>query len=79
MNILWEKLKGKQLENYKFRRQHIIGNYIADFVCLKKNLIIEIDGSIHQHPENKENDEYRTQQLNTKGFTVIRLRSRGDE
>ena len=42
--VLWHLLRGKQLDGYKFRRQHIIGSYIADFVCLNKSLIIEVDG-----------------------------------
>jgi 5-methyltetrahydrofolate--homocysteine methyltransferase len=71
--FLWEALSGKKLEGYKFRRQHIIGNYIADFICLKENLIIEIDGLIHQLPENKTNDEERTKWLNGEGFQVIRF------
>ena len=70
---LWEQLKSKQLDEYKFRRQHIIGQYIADFVCLEKRLIIEVDGSIHQLPENLQNDEARTTWLNEKGFKVIRF------
>ena len=70
---LWEMLRGKKLEGNKFRRQHIIGAYIADFVCLKKKLIIEVDGLIHQLPENKINDEERTQWLNAQGFEVIRF------
>jgi methionine--tRNA ligase beta chain len=70
---LWETLRGKQLDGYKFRRQHIIGNYIADFVCLSSKLIIEVDGLIHQIPENKANDEQRTQELNRLGFEVIRF------
>jgi 5-methyltetrahydrofolate--homocysteine methyltransferase len=72
-DILWNLLKTKQLSGHKFRRQHIIGNYIADFVCLDKRLIIEIDGLFHQLPENKESDEIRTQWLNEKGFKVIRF------
>ncbi|MBC8110693.1 MAG: dihydropteroate synthase, partial [Verrucomicrobia bacterium] len=71
--VLWNALSGKKLENYKFRRQHIIGSYITDFVCLKEKLVIEIDGLIHQLPENKESDEQRTQWLNSKGFKVIRF------
>ena len=71
--FLWEALSGKKLEGYKFRRQHIIGNYIADFICLKENLIIEIDGLFHQLPENKTNDEERTKWLNSEGFQVIRF------
>lgn len=71
--ILWDILKSKQLEGFKFRRQHIIGNYIADFVCLDRSLVIEIDGLIHQLPENKEADEIRTKWLIEKGFKVIRF------
>lgn len=70
---LWETLRGKQLDGYKFRRQHIIGNYIADFVCLSAKLIIEVDGLIHQIPENKASDEQRTEELNRLGFEVIRF------
>ena len=70
---LWELIKSKQLNEYKFRRQHIIGNYIADFVCLDKKLVIEIDGLIHQLPENLESDLVRTNWLKEKGFTVIRF------
>ena len=73
--ILWEQLKSKSLENYKFRRQHIIGRYIADFVCLSKNLVVEIDGLIHQLPENKEADEIRTQWLEEHGYELIRFRN----
>ena len=71
--VLWELLKGKQLDNYKFRRQQIIGQYIADFVCLSHKLIIEVDGKIHQAPENKESDEVRTRWLESQGFKVIRF------
>ena len=72
-SILWERLKSKKLENYKFRRQHIIGKYITDFVCLKKRLVIEIDGLIHQLPEIKEKDEFRQSWLESIGFTVLRF------
>ena len=72
-NILWGILRGKQLDGYKFRRQHIIGSYIADFVCLPKKLIIEVDGLIHQVPENKISDVNRTAELNKLGFEVIRF------
>ena len=72
-DVLWEIVKSKKLEGIKFRRQHIIGNYITDLVCLDRRLIIEIDGLIHQLPENKVSDEIRTQWLNEKGFKVIRF------
>jgi methionine--tRNA ligase beta chain len=74
-NALWQMLRGKKLEGFKFRRQHIIGSYIADFVCLDKKLIIEVDGLIHQLPENKVNDAERTEWLNNKGFEVVRFKN----
>ncbi len=71
--ILWDSLRGKKLEGFKFRRQHIISRYIADFVCLSKHLIIEVDGGIHQLPQNAESDAERTLQLNKLGFEVLRF------
>ncbi|MBK8609809.1 MAG: DUF559 domain-containing protein [Chitinophagaceae bacterium] len=72
-NALWRYLRDKQLDGIKFRRQHIIDRYIADFISLENKLIVEVDGSIHQLPENKESDEQRTARLNELGFTVIRF------
>ena len=67
---LWYAINKKQLD-FQFRRQYIIDNkYIADFICLEKKLIIEVDGS--QHIENKK-DEQRTQYLQQFGFNVIRF------
>ena len=71
--LIWKKLRNKKLENFKFRRQHIIGKYIADFVCLNKKLVVEIDGLIHQLPENKEKDRIRTKWLEKNGYKVIRF------
>jgi 5-methyltetrahydrofolate--homocysteine methyltransferase len=71
--MLWNVLSGKGLDGFKFRRQHIIGEYIADFVCLKKNLIIEVDGSIHQLPDNIISDAERTKWLLAEGFQLIRF------
>ena len=71
--FLWKYLRGKQLEGYKFRRQHIIGNFIADFVCLSKRVIIEVDGLIHQLPDNIMSDEARTLWLKSKDYEVIRF------
>lgn len=72
-DVLWSLLKSKQLEGYKFRRHCIIDRFITDFVCLNLNLIIEIDGLIHQLPGNKLSDHQRTGVLNHLGFEVIRL------
>lgn len=72
-SLLWDVLSNKKLEGYKFRRQHIIGNYITDFICLKTNLIVEVDGSIHQLQENKTSDKERTEWLENEGYRVIRF------
>jgi len=69
---LWELLRDKKLED-KFRRQHLIDDFIVDFVCLSKNLVIEVDGGYHNDPTQKEYDEQRTLYLNEKGFQVIRF------
>lgn len=69
-NILWQHLRNKQT-GYKIRRQHVIHTYIADFVCLSKALIIEVDGGYHTG--NKDNDKVRTEILEKLGFGVIRF------
>ena len=71
--LIWDVLSAKKLDGFKFRRQHVIGSFIADFICLKKSLIIEIDGLIHQLPENKSSDEERTAWLNQQGYRVVRF------
>ncbi len=74
-NLLWEALRQEHLSGYNFRRQHIIDTYIADFVCLEKNLIIELDGGIHELPEIKTSDADRTQHLNYLGYRVLRFQN----
>jgi len=69
-NILWRLLRNNQT-GYKIRRQHAINGYIADFVCLTKGLVIEIDGGYHK--ATKEDDKVRTEVLNREGFEVIRF------
>ena len=70
--ILWENLRDHKL-GYHIRRQHVIYKFIVDFVCLEKRLVIEIDGSIHDEPDEREKDELRTKILNDLGFRVIRF------
>lgn len=70
--ILWEQLKTKQLDS-KFRRQHIIDEFIVDFVCISKRMIVEVDGNYHHTKDQQEADELRTQILNDLGFKVIRF------
>ena len=71
--ILWQLLRKKSINNLKFRRQYAIGNYIVDFVCHEKKLIIEIDGGQHNEEKNIAYDKERTKYLKTKGFKVIRF------
>lgn len=70
--VLWEYLKGNRLEA-KFRRQHLIGQYIPDFVCLSKQLIIEVDGGYHFIGDQIISDEQRTAYLESFGYHVIRF------
>jgi 5-methyltetrahydrofolate--homocysteine methyltransferase len=72
-NLLWQALRSKKLDGFKFRRQHIVARYIADFICLRRNLIVEVDGLVHQLPENQQSDAEREEALNALGFTVIRF------
>jgi len=67
---LWKYLRGRQLEEFKFRRQHTIGKYIVDFINLERKIIIEVDGG--QHLENKK-DKLRDKWLEEKGYEVLRF------
>lgn len=72
--VLWEYLKGNRL-GAKFRRQHPIGQYIPDFVCLSKQLIIEVDGGYHFIGDQIISDEQRTAYLESFGYHVIRFKN----
>jgi len=67
---LWSRIRNDQL-GVNFRRQHAVGNYIPDFVCIEKKPIVELDGS--QHLEQEEYDEDRTKYLESQGCKVIRF------
>lgn len=69
--ILWQRLRRRQLGDYKFRRQHPIGNYIVDFYCAETKLIVEVDGDVHAY--QKEKDTERTAVLEAQGYRVIRF------
>ena len=71
--ILWKRLKNKNIRGVKFRRQHPIGYYIADFYCHEAHLVIEVDGPIHSNMVRKEHDENRTAELDRLGIRVIRF------
>ena len=71
--ILWTRLKNKQLEGVKFRRQQLIGLYIVDFVSFEKRLVLEIDGGQHNEGEMRERDKDRTMWLKESGYQVLRF------
>ena len=71
--ILWDALSNKQLNGWKFRRQHPCGTYILDFYCHQAGLCIEVDGAYHLQPEQKELDEIRTKYLQEAGIRVLRF------
>jgi very-short-patch-repair endonuclease len=68
---LWYHLRNRQLEGWKFRRQHVVGPFIVDFVCLERSLVVEADGG--QHGENREKDEQRSKFLTGRGLRVLRF------
>jgi very-short-patch-repair endonuclease len=70
--LLWSRLRREQL-GFKFRRQHSIGGYIADFYCPSKKLVIEIDGSQHFEKENKEYDKIRSYYFKGLNIKVLRF------
>jgi len=69
-NHLWKYLRARRLSGYKFKRQEIIGQFIVDFICHHRKLIIELDGG--QHLETSDYDEKRTEYLNKSGYRVVR-------
>ena len=70
--FLWERIRRKAL-GVKFRRQHIIGDYIADFMCTDKKLIVEVDGGYHTNPQQQNEDSVRSEWLYRQGYLVLRF------
>ena len=74
--LLWRHLRDRRLDGHKFRRQHPVGSYFADFACIETRLIIELDGGQHFEPDAAEADERRTKVLVAHGFDVLRFDNR---
>ncbi len=72
-DMLWRCLRGRGFEGLKFRRQVLIGPYIADFACLDRRVIIELDGRPHGEPEQQEHDRRRDAWFLANGWRVLRL------
>jgi len=71
--ILWEYLKNRRLNNLKFRRQFPIVPFIADFCCIEKNFIIELDGGHHEEPAQMKQDQERDEIIIQKGYQILRV------
>jgi very-short-patch-repair endonuclease len=72
---LWAALRDSRLHGIKFRRQHPFGPYVLDFFCVKAQLVLELDGSVHDQPEQKDYDRERTEYLESHGLRVLRFRN----
>ena len=70
--LLWDHLRGMD-KSLRLKRQHVIGDYIVDFVSLEKSLVIEVDGGYHSERSQQEDDKLRTSDLESMGFAVIRF------
>ena len=68
---LWKHLRGRQLQGLKFRRQHPVGRFIADFYCPERRPVVELDGEIHRNQQ--EYDEVRTETFQDYGYRVLRF------
>jgi very-short-patch-repair endonuclease len=74
--ILWKRIRDRQFEGFKFRRQHPIEGFIVDFVCIEKWLIIELDGGHHGFDEERKYDEARDGKLRAAGYRILRFQNR---
>ncbi|WP_244595793.1 endonuclease domain-containing protein [Bosea lathyri] len=72
-DIIWDALRNRRIDGLKFRRQSPLLNYTVDFLCFERKLIIEIDGK--QHGRERDYDMARTVELESHGFTVLRVRN----
>ena len=73
--ILWEHLKNRQLNGFKFRRQHPLYNFILDFYCHEAGLVIELDGSVHDNRDQQHYDMHRTLELEEFKLCVLRFKN----
>ncbi|QSF53632.1 endonuclease domain-containing protein [Brevundimonas fontaquae] len=74
--LLWQQIRSRRLDGIRFRRQHPIGPYILDFYCEDARLAVEVDGESHSLAEAVAHDRQRTEWLNTRGISVLRIPAR---
>ncbi|MDJ0762970.1 MAG: endonuclease domain-containing protein [Myxococcota bacterium] len=77
--LLWARLRKKSLLGLRFRRQHPIGPFIADFYCAEAGLVIEVDGGIHHKQEQQKRDKLRDQAISEHGLATLRFDNRDIE
>ncbi|MNH48475.1 hypothetical protein D3C73_00240 [compost metagenome] len=70
---VWALVRASRIDGPKFRRQHLIGRYVADFACDRLRLVIEIDGGVHDRDEAVTSDHLRQTDLEALGWTVLRF------
>jgi len=70
---LWARLRNRQLQGVRFRRQQPLGSYIVDFICLERKLIVEVDGGQHNEAKGRQEDRERTKWLQANGYRVLRF------
>lgn len=70
----WKQLRALRAEGFAFRREHQLGRYWADFICLRRKLVVEVDGPLHESAEAQAHDAKRDAWLADEGFLVIRFR-----
>ena len=73
---LWQALRGKQLEGLKFRRQQVLGPYVADFFCAASRLVVELDGGAHSDEDAQTHDARRDQWIAAQGLRILRMPNR---
>lgn len=74
-HVFWKLVRNRKLNGLKFKRQHSIGNYIVDFYCASKNLIVELDGEIHETEAQNIKDGIRDKYLKEMNFIVLRFKN----
>ncbi len=70
---MWMALKRRALKGHKFRRQHGIGPYVVDFYCPSEQLVVELDGGVHDAPEQAAYDADRQRRIEQLGLCVLRI------
>ncbi|HRO33482.1 MAG TPA: endonuclease domain-containing protein [Brevundimonas sp.] len=74
--LVWNAIRGRRMDDVRFRRQHPLGPYILDFYCEDARLAVEIDGQGHEHPDAAAHDERRTEWLHRNDVAVMRIAAR---